>query len=110
MADSKEIADGGVHARFVFSVIINAQPKQSRPAVFVVRDGKPEMRHHARSLEIGEHDGLAGNRALAVIVRVPVRVVRRRAVGREVVWRRKAIGVGKPRSRFLGGHAGARRA
>ena len=56
VADGEEIADRRVHARGGAAVVIDAQAQQPRPAVLVVGDRDPDVRHDAGSLEVGQHD------------------------------------------------------
>jgi hypothetical protein len=99
--DGEEVADRRVDARDRAAVVVDPEAEQLRPAVLVVRDRHPEVRDDAGALQVGEHGRLTGNRPLAVVVRVPVRVVRRRAIGGEVLGLEEAVRVRQTRHGLL---------
>ena len=102
MAHGEEVAQGCVHAGGGAPVVVDAQAQQPRPPELAVGHGDPDVGDSTRAFEVGQHRRLAGDRPLAVVVRVGVGVVRGRAPSREVLGLHQPEGIGQGHRRFFG--------
>ena len=103
VAHRERVAERGVDTRFRAAVVVHAQPQQARPPVLVRRHRDPHVGDDAGSLQVGEHDRLARQRPLAVVVASGVGVVARRPPRAEVLQLGKAEWVDRRLSGSLGG-------
>src|SRR5437879_13821940 len=68
MADSEEITKRHIDAGCLLSVVVDSQPHQARPCVFVVGHGNPDVTYYSGAAEIRHDQSFARHNALAVVV------------------------------------------
>jgi hypothetical protein len=84
MTDAEEVAERRVDAGSLLAVVIDAKARQSRPGVFVIRHGEPDVADDAGSLQVCHDERFARHDALGIVVGIDEPVAARDAMSGEV--------------------------